>query len=914
MAGRAEELDALRALLPGGGDHARLALVWGEAGSGKSRLARALVAAAPGETVVVRCAGHPNAPTSYGLVQEAVAAFVNGWAAVPVEFAAVPGAVSAVLGERWPALATGANPPVQRVSALRVAAAILRAALGEGPRVLVAEDLHWADADSVATIAELLRDEARDLLVVGMVRDEQIADPSTFEVLRRHPRALHIRLSGLSVEGVAALLSEHFGRHVPMQVVAAVHTRTDGLPLWIEELLVGASSPEDLVGTSLPYGVTRWLTTRLDALPGTCRTVAEAAAVLGERVEQRLLAEVSVVPADVLEEALGLLVDQQVLFIREPGSLSFRHALTREVVAARVLPDQRRRWHEQAHTALRTDADDSTLAWHAAGAGLGAHAVSAATRGARAALDRGSGHEALRLAELGLAWRPEDVILHELAARAAYVRGLYDVAQNHARRWREGVAGAAEGAEVDCLLASLRWHFGDRAGQWLHLQRAFDAVEGGACTPTAARVYAAHANACLRAEQPAEAVCWADRALLAATTSGAPDVVRRALTDKGSALLELGPEHVDEGLALLDIAIAQARATHDLDTVGRAVNNGLNTRLSGVAPAAAWQIYDDASALLSDLGCETATGKVVRHGVDLAEETGQWQRGWDIVTARLPVETDAVERVVLGSKAALLALERGYDDEAVALHQRVVAEGHGMDQYWAGIYQALLDVAVSSRLRGPSEAVRSLTRYRAAVTAGEHQRRAYRTAQAGLWALDGGVSPGQIRGFLAAIGVTPTSAGAQASFDHLDCALLEAEGSLAAAVARGLEAAGSTDLHGAWLADVHTRLGRCLLGTGRADEARRHIGIALELLAQWPGWRRLKAEQALVRLDAPDRELTAREHEVRALVADGLSNRDIAERLAVSPRTVAVHVSRILAKTNCRSRTELAVSTLRPVS
>ncbi|MEJ7702868.1 MAG: LuxR C-terminal-related transcriptional regulator [Geodermatophilaceae bacterium] len=62
------------------------------------------------------------------------------------------------------------------------------------------------------------------------------------------------------------------------------------------------------------------------------------------------------------------------------------------------------------------------------------------------------------------------------------------------------------------------------------------------------------------------------------------------------------------------------------------------------------------------------------------------------------------------------------------------------------------------------------------------------------------------------------------------------------------------------------------------------------------------------RLDAPHRELTVREREVSALVVEGLPNRVIAERLGVSPRTIAVHVSRILAKTNCRSRTELAVS------
>ncbi|MEJ7702867.1 MAG: hypothetical protein WKF47_04040 [Geodermatophilaceae bacterium] len=212
-------------------------------------------------------------------------------------------------------------------------------------------------------------------------------------------------------------------------------------------------------------------------------------------------------------------------------------------------------------------------------------------------------------------------------------------------------------------------------------------------------------------------------------------------------------------------------------------------------------------------GAERATQLAHPDGGALGRHpaSGQWQRGWDIVIARLPVETDAVERVVLSVKAALLALEQGLDDEAVALHERVVVEGHGMDQYWARIYMALLDVAVSARLRGQGEALRSLTRYRAAVTAQEHQRRAYRTAQAGLWALDAGVSPAQVRGFLAATGVKPEHPGARASFAHLECALLETEGSVAAAVAAGRDAVDCMDLPASWRADAHTRLGRCLV-------------------------------------------------------------------------------------------------------
>ena len=53
--------------------------------------------------------------------------------------------------------------------------------------------------------------------------------------------------------------------------------------------------------------------------------------------------------------------------------------------------------------------------------------------------------------------------------------------------------------------------------------------------------------------------------------------------------------------------------------------------------------------------------------------------------------------------------------------------------------------------------------------------------------------------------------------------------------------------------------------------------------------------------------LTASEHRVATLLLEGLTNRDIACRLVVSPRTVESHVSRALAKTGCRNRLELAL-------
>jgi DNA-binding NarL/FixJ family response regulator len=58
-----------------------------------------------------------------------------------------------------------------------------------------------------------------------------------------------------------------------------------------------------------------------------------------------------------------------------------------------------------------------------------------------------------------------------------------------------------------------------------------------------------------------------------------------------------------------------------------------------------------------------------------------------------------------------------------------------------------------------------------------------------------------------------------------------------------------------------------------------------------------------------DLVLTKREHEITELIAAGLTNRQIAERLFIAQRTVDTHVAHILAKLGCSNRTQVAALT-----
>jgi DNA-binding CsgD family transcriptional regulator len=106
---------------------------------------------------------------------------------------------------------------------------------------------------------------------------------------------------------------------------------------------------------------------------------------------------------------------------------------------------------------------------------------------------------------------------------------------------------------------------------------------------------------------------------------------------------------------------------------------------------------------------------------------------------------------------------------------------------------------------------------------------------------------------------------------------------------------------------------RCLLALRRPDEARAAVEAASRLLARWSGWRRaeLDAVARRLRLSTFDPaggppELTPRELEVVALLAEGLSNAEIARRLVISCKTAAVHVSNILSKLGMSSRAQVA--------
>jgi DNA-binding CsgD family transcriptional regulator len=157
----------------------------------------------------------------------------------------------------------------------------------------------------------------------------------------------------------------------------------------------------------------------------------------------------------------------------------------------------------------------------------------------------------------------------------------------------------------------------------------------------------------------------------------------------------------------------------------------------------------------------------------------------------------------------------------------------------------------------------------------------------------------------------------------VDATLAEVRGATTAALDGYRAVAHAPALPPSVRGSAHVGAARCLLtlgpstqvGTGDPETVVGHVDAAGALLARWGGWRVAQLDQVRARLGlAPaggqravsgTAALTRREREVALLIADGLTNAELARRLYISPKTAAVHVSNILHKLGVSSRTEV---------
>src|SRR5215213_4677704 len=376
------------------GGHGRLALVAGEPGVGKSRLAAEIgdESQARGMRMLIgHCVQMSGAPPYLPYVEIIEQAISNPRS--PLALREALGDVAAEIARIAPALRRvfpDIPPPIELPAELArryvwnsLSEFLGRAAQGQ-PLLLVLEDLHWAD-DSTLLLTEYLAPllPAMPVLVIGTYRDVEV-DPHhplvrVIEQLPHRRLIDRISLRRLSFVGVRAMVEALAGQPPPEELVRVIDSETEGNPFFVEELYLhlaesGVLLDEDgrvradlkVDEASVPDSIRLVVGERLSRLSGPTREALVAAAVAGRVFPPDFVGELAGVDTDALVDAFEEAEAARLIApVKGDGNLAFSHELIRQTLLADLSTLKRERLHLRAADAIeRRYADD--LEEHAA--------------------------------------------------------------------------------------------------------------------------------------------------------------------------------------------------------------------------------------------------------------------------------------------------------------------------------------------------------------------------------------------------------------------------------------------------------------------------------------------------------------------------------------------------------------------
>lgn len=515
LIGREQHLSHLtRVIEEGLQGGATFAVVSGEAGIGKTRLVEEAASRAQAATVVLgRCWDHEGTPAYWpweqlitevieSIGQDRARAAFTGRAEVAALLA--PGALDAPPH-------VGGMGSAARVRLHDGVVAFLERASAHRPLVVVLEDFHWADDESVELlefVAGSLR--AARIAVLVTVREPnesaRSAGREVLAVLARQPGVVHVELTGLTAPEVGELVQRRTGVSIDPAVADALHERTDGNPYYVSELALLYGEERRRSGTAripVPRGLRAVIERRLRHLAKADLDVLIAAAVIGRSFDLGVLVEVTGVQRFELADVLDRAVLAGILDHRPGPTQRFTHALVQETLIVSVGPMRRAALHAAVASAIdaRQSGEDSlaVAAYHYAQAGAAGHP----DRGVELCLAAASSaEERLALAEAERNLRQALQLVEVLPADRAATRELeVRVRLGSVLTLRHGYNGDGVAAErrrvvelaasvgsVDDLLAGLWGTWGNAlvSGRYDQADEAVAAIERAAAVTGAA--------------------------------------------------------------------------------------------------------------------------------------------------------------------------------------------------------------------------------------------------------------------------------------------------------------------------------------------------------------------------------------------------------------------------------------------
>jgi class 3 adenylate cyclase/tetratricopeptide (TPR) repeat protein len=474
-----------------------------------------------------------------------------------------------------------------------------RLAAARGPLVLALDDLHEAAPDLLDFLDHVVTwAKTVPILVLGLARSELLEGRPAWGEDRTSVTLL--RLAPLDAAAVGRLLAGVVPG-LPVALARTVVERADGVPLYAVEtirMLVGEGlllgdgdrwrpSPQ-LAGIAVPATLHELIAARLDAAGAADRALLEDAAVLGVRFEPAALAAVSVLEPTVVEERLADLVAREFLVrLDGPGaaavlSHAFVHSLVREVAYGTLSRADRRERHRLAarHFGALDDPDAAgTIAAHflaayrASRAGpeadeLAAQTLDALRLAAERALAIGAPEQALSFGEAALTLPLEaadEAALLEVAAQSANLSVHRATALRYAERalaCREAAGDPVAKARSAALLSGILIGNGQIPRAVSVLEEALSGLPTGAVPEAEAAALTHLSRAYMRSYLPDRAIETADRAMAVAGRLGLDDLRAEALINRSSALAMLGRdgEAMEGGREAIRLADASGAA------------------------------------------------------------------------------------------------------------------------------------------------------------------------------------------------------------------------------------------------------------------------------------------------------------------------------------------------------------------
>ena len=303
------------------------------------------------------------------------------------------------------------GPQLQRSRTSALLVQVLTRSAERRPHVLVVEDLHWADPSTLEFLTMFVdQPPLPGLLAIFTVRPD-------FEVpWRSRSHVTHLTLSRLSDNDVRTMISQMSGASaLPAAIIAQVVQKTDGIPVFVEELtrmmlelglVEGATSVNPMALMHLidvPETLQDSLLARLDRL-GDAKDIAQIGAVLGRTFAYELMLAVAGYDESTLQQHLSRLVDAELLYQRgvaPAATYTFKHALIQEAAYSLLLRSNRRILHQRVADALGSKfasivaSQPELLAHHLSEAGRTRDAAAAWTAAGLFALSRSALAEAM---------------------------------------------------------------------------------------------------------------------------------------------------------------------------------------------------------------------------------------------------------------------------------------------------------------------------------------------------------------------------------------------------------------------------------------------------------------------------------------------------------------------------------------